>query len=182
MTAAKTNNTLGITFTDTNKCTFDVGLICDATMESGKYTSGPLVQTGTTCNYSTYQTSKDNCSVYSLNALWAFMSKYDWLWGICLIAIGIPLCLAGRKLFSVTLFLIGTLVTMTLILLLFYSTFLTDATEAWVGWVVLISSIILGLAGGFLLFKCQKLGAACIAGWGGFLGGLLLNTTCFSYA
>lgn len=110
------------------------------------------------------------------------MQEYSWLWGIILIAIGIPLCLLGRKLFSITLFLIGTLVTMTLILLLFYSTFLTDKTDAWIGWVVLISSIILGIAGGFLLYKCQKLGAACIAGWGGFMGGLLLNTLVFSYA
>jgi hypothetical protein len=91
--------------------------------------------------------------------------------------IGIPLCLLGRKMFSATLFLIGTLVTTTLILLIFYSTFLSDKTEAWVGWVVLSCSILLGLAGGFLLYKCQKLGAACIAGWGGFIGGLLINTT-----
>jgi hypothetical protein len=181
MTAAGTNNTLGITFTAADKCTFNVGLICDSTMAEGVTTSGPLVSTGG-CNYSTYQTSKTNCSIYSLNALWAFMKKYSWLWGTILIIIGLPLCFAGRKLFSVTLFLIGTLLTMTLILLLFYSTFLTDKTEAWIGWVVLISSIILGLAGGFLLFKCQRLGGACIAGWGGFMGGLLLNTTCFSYA
>jgi len=181
MTAAGTNNTLGITFTDANKCTFDVGLICDSTLETGNYTSGPLVQDGTSCNYSTYQKSKANCSIYSLNALWTFMQEYSWLWGAILMVIGVPLCLLGRKLFSLTLFLIGTLVTMTLILLLFYSTFLTDKTEAWIGWTVLVSSIILGLLGGFLLFKCQKLGAACIAGWGGFMAGLLINTTALSY-
>jgi hypothetical protein len=123
-----------------------------------------------------------NCSVYSLNALWAWMNTYSWLWGIILIVIGIPLCLFGRKLFSATLFLIGTLLTVTVILLLFYSTFLSDKTEAWIGWVVLSCSILLGLAGGYLLYKCQKLGAAVVAGWGGFMGGLLINTTCLNYA
>lgn len=28
-----------------------------------------------------------------------------------------------------------------------------------------------------MLYKCQRLGAACIAGWGGFMGGLLINNT-----
>ena len=77
-----------------------------------------------------------------------------WLWGAVLIIIGIPLCLLGRKLFNVTLFLIGTLLTTTLILLIFYGTFLSDNTEAWVGWTVLTCSILLGIAGGYLLYKC----------------------------
>ena len=70
------------------------------------------------------------------------------------IIIGLPLCVLGRKLFSATLFLIGTLMTMTLILLVFYSTFLRDDTEDWVGWVMVFGSIIVGLLGGFLLYKC----------------------------
>jgi len=92
--------------------------------------------------------------VYSLNALWTWMQKYSWLWGAVLIIIGIPLCLLGRKLFSATLFLIGTLLTTTLILLIFYGTFLSDNTEAWIGWTVLTCSILLGIAGGYLLYKC----------------------------
>jgi len=110
------------------------------------------------------------------------MQEYQWLWGAVMIGLGIPLCLLGRKLFSFTLFCVGTLVTMTLILLIFYSTFLKDSTEAWVGWTVLACSILIGLLGGFLLYKCQRLGASVIAGWGGFLCGILINTTCLSYA
>lgn len=82
------------------------------------------------------------------------MQKYSWLWGAVLILIGIPLCLLGRKLFNVTLFLVGTLIVTTLILLLFYGTFLDESTEAWIGWTVLVCSILLGLAGGYLLYKC----------------------------
>ena len=69
------------------------------------------------------------------------------------------------------------LVTVSFFLILFYTTFLDSSTAAWIGWTVLSCSILLGIAGGILLMKCQKLGAAVLGGWGGFLGGLLLNTT-----
>ena len=96
--------------------------------------------------------------------------------------IGLPFMFAGRKLFSCIVFVVGVLITVSLVMILFYSTFLDSNTEAWVFWVVLSCSILAGLAVGFVLFKCQKLGAACIAGWGGFLGGLILNTAILSYA
>lgn len=112
-----------------------------------------------------------------MNALWEFLGQYSWLWGAVFIVLGGFLCFLGRKLFSFTLFCIGTLITCAVILLVFYGTFLNDKTEAWVGWTVLSCSILLGLLGGFLLYKCQRLGACCIAGWGGFMGGLLINTT-----
>jgi len=118
-----------------------------------------------------------NCPVYSLNAFWQFIEDYKWFWGSALIIVGIPLCLFGRKLFAVTLFLIGTIITMTVFLLVFYSTFLKDDTAHWIGWVACSCTILAGLLGGFLLYKCQRLGACCIAGWGGFMGGVLINTT-----
>ena len=105
------------------------------------------------------------------------MQQYYWLWGAVLIVIGFFLALFGQKLFSVTLFIIGTMLTVVLVWLLFYSTFLSDSTEGWVGWVVLGCSILIGLAGGFLLYKCQRLGASIVGGWGGFLLGVVFNTT-----
>lgn len=118
-----------------------------------------------------------NCPVYSLNSLWAWLNKYYWLWGAILIVMGFFLGMFGQKLFSATLFIIGTLVTVSLIWLLFYSTFLSDSTEGWVGWVVLVCSILLGLVGGYVLYKCQRLGATIIGAWGGFLLGIVFNTT-----
>lgn len=72
-------------------------------------------------------------------------------------------------------------VTTIALLLLSYTTFLKDSTASWIGWVILVCSCILGLAGGFLLYKCQRLGAAILAGWGGFMAGILINTT-FAFA
>jgi len=175
---ADNSETLGLKFQGANNCSLEVGLICDSSMPTGAYNTTPvLLQNGTTCQYSTQMTSKNNCPVYSLNALWQWLQDYSYLWGAGLILIGFFLGMFGQKLFSATLFIIGTLVTVCLIWLLFYSTFLTSSTEEWVGWVVLACSIIVGLFGGYLLYKCQRLGAAVIGGWGGFLLGVVFNTT-----
>lgn len=64
-----------------------------------------------------------------------------------------------------------------IILLGFYSIFLTDNTEDWVGWTVLGCATIIGLIVGFIMFKFKKFGAAILGGWGGFMLGLLLNET-----
>lgn len=93
------------------------------------------------------------------------------------IILGFFLGLFGQKLFSATLFIIGTMVTVAAIWLLFYTTFLTDKTDAWIGWVVLISSLIVGLLGGYLLYKLQRVGAAVVGGFGGFICGILVYTT-----
>ena len=57
--------------------------------------------------------------------------------------------------------------TIAVLFILSYTTFLSDNTEAWVGWTVLGVSILLGILGGYLLYKCQRLGAAALGGWGG---------------
>lgn len=124
-------------------------------MADAAYTTSTLKSlNGSTCMFETTMTSKLACPVYSLNSLWEWMNEYYWLWGAILIFIGFFLGLFGQKLFSVTLFLIGTIVTVAFVWLLFYSTFLSDATEGWVAWVVLGCSILIGLLGGFLLYKC----------------------------
>jgi len=136
-----------------------------------------LVNLDGLCAFETTMTSKNACPVYSLNALWAWLQDYYWLWGVVMIISGIFLAFLGQKLFSVTLFFIGMVVTIALVWVIFYSTFLTDSTEDWVAWVVLGCSTVLGLFGGFLLYKLQRLGATVIGGWGGFLLGVVFNTT-----
>jgi zinc transporter ZupT len=61
------------------------------------------------------------------------------------------------------------------ILLIFYTTFLKDSTQNWVGWTVLGCSILIGLIAGFFMMKLERVGAAILAGWGGFLLGVMLN-------
>ena len=122
-------------------------------------------------------TGKNACSLWSLNAFFTFIEQYNWLFAIILMCIGLPFCFMGRKFFSCIVFVVGIMVTVAVVMILFYSTFLDSNTEYWVFWLVLTLSILGGAAVGFVLFQCQKLGAAVIAGWGGFLGGLIINTT-----
>lgn len=42
------------------------------------------------------------------------------------------------------------------------------------GWVIVGASVVVGLAVGFLFIKYKKLGAFCLASWGGFSLGLLM--------
>lgn len=112
-----------------------------------------------------------------MNALWQFIEDYTWIWTALFIGIGVFLCFLGRWLFKATIFVVAATLTVFAILLLFYATFLEDTTEAWVGWTVLVCSILIGLVVGFFVMKLERLGAALIAGWGGFLGGMLLNET-----
>lgn len=88
---------------------------------------------------------------------------------------GIFLGFFGRKLFKAAIFMVTTVFVVFGILLLFYTTFLDDTTEVWVGWTVLACSILIGLVAGFFMMKLERIGAALLAAWGGFLLGMLLN-------
>lgn len=120
-------------------------------------------------------TSSNVCSKFDLNALWQFLDDYSYIWGVLFIVGGIFLCFFGRKLFKGAVFMVSALLTVFAILLLFYTTFLKDTTETWVGWTVLACSILIGLVVGFFMMKLERLGAALLAGWGGFLLGFMIN-------
>jgi hypothetical protein len=154
---------------------FTVSMICT---DDETTVVGPLAAVGTeTTQFTTTMTGPDACSLWSLNAFFTFIQDYKWLFAIILMCIGLPFIFMGRKFFSCIVFVVGIMVTVSVVMILFYSTFLDSNTEYWVFWLVLTLSILGGCAVGFVLFKCQKLGAAVIAGWGGFLGGLIINTT-----
>ena len=123
---------------------------------------------------------KVGCKNGSLSALWDWLNSNSWAMFVILAVPGIVICLFGRKLFRPVLFLAGLFLTVCLVLLIFYSTFLKSTTKQWVGWVVLGCSFILGILVGVLFAKCAKVGAFVLAGWGGFCVSLLIYN-CFLY-
>lgn len=125
--------------------------------------------------YQTEQSSKMGCPIFTANALIQWMEQYKFIVGPVFIGLGFFFALLGFKLFQVTLFMILTLVVTFLCMFLCYTTFLDDNTASWVGWTVLGVSIVLGLLGGWLMMKLEKPAAAILAGWGGFMIGMLLN-------
>ena len=117
------------------------------------------------------------CPLFTFNALSQFIQKFKYLFGTIFILIGLFLAFLGRKLFSAAIFIVAAIVVTGLILIVFYSTFLSDNTHSWVTWLVISLSILLGLGAGYLIIKVEKLGGALLAGWGGFVLGVVLNTT-----
>ena len=94
--------------------------------------------------------------------------------------IGLVITFFGRTLFKPVLFITGMLLSVSLVWLIFYSTFLSSKTEQWVGWVVLGCSLLLGLIIGVIFIKIVKLGAFCVGAWGGFALGILIYNS-FGY-
>ncbi len=59
-------------------------------------------------------------------------------------------------------------------MLICYSTFARNYTKQWVGWLILACSIGVGVVVGFIFVKNRKVGAFCLATWGGFSLGILM--------
>lgn len=88
--------------------------------------------------------------------------------------VGFTLCFFGRALLRPTLFITGVILSAFIIIYVFYTTFLKNNMEPWVGWAVLGGSIVVGLIIGYIFQKFAKVGAFCLAAWGGYAVGLLL--------
>jgi Domain of unknown function (DUF4203) len=94
------------------------------------------------------------------------------------IILGTFITFFGLRLYKPIFFIAGTLITIGVILLLFYGTFLKSTTESWVPWVVLASSLLVGLLVGFIVMKLSRsVGAFILAFIGGYVLGLLLWNT-----
>jgi len=111
------------------------------------------------------------------NAFWTWLNNNKVVMCIVFMLVGIIVGLLGRKLFSVIVFLAAVFVSIGLVMVISYATFLKDNHETWVGWVTLSVGAILGLLLGWLFVKIIKLGAFAVAAFGGFQLGLFLYET-----
>jgi hypothetical protein len=118
--------------------------------------------------------NKTGCKKGSLSALWQWFSDNKWVMFSVFLIVGFLICFLGRTLFRPVIFIAGVLLSVSLIWIIFYSTFLNENSKGWVGWVVLAGAILFGLIIGCLLIKFVKIGAFVLAAWGGYALGLLL--------
>lgn len=117
---------------------------------------------------------KTGCKIGKLSALWEWFNNNKWVMFVTFVITGSIVCFLGRTLFKPVLFIAGVLLSVSLIWIIFYSTFLNENTKTWVGWVVLASAIIFGLIIGCLFVKLVKLGVFILSAWGGFAFSLLI--------
>ena len=89
--------------------------------------------------------------------------------------IGVALVLFGRKLIKPAVFFAGLITCTLFACLLFYSVYFTKTSQVEDFWFFLGGGILTGIIVGILLSCFVKLGAAILAGWGGFCIGLILN-------
>ena len=118
--------------------------------------------------------STTGCKDGQLSAIWNFFDSNKWAMFVFFVVLGVTICFFGRSLFKPVLFLTGIIMATSLIMFLFYSTFLKSNTKAYVGWIVMACSVLAGLLLGWLFVKVVRLGAFCLAAWGGFSVGLLI--------
>jgi len=163
-----------ICLANTNKyLTLSIDIVCDKNATED-YPQGTLIETNDPCLTKVQMVSKHGCHVASINAIWSFLNKYIGLWGAMLIGLGIVLSLFGRKLFKPTICVTGTLAFAFCSLFFFYSVFFNTNTQTYIGWVVLIISLLVGSVVGILLAKVSRAGVAVLAGWGGLCLGLIM--------
>lgn len=118
--------------------------------------------------------SKYGCYKFTMNSFFKWIHKNSYLFGALLIIMGITVGVFGKKLFKPTICIIGTFAFLVISMLFVFSVFFNRDTETWVGWVVFSVCLLLGCFVGLVLAKLSKLGVAILAGWGGFLLGLIL--------
>lgn len=118
--------------------------------------------------------TQSGCFVFSTNFIASWISSQRYIWGAVLIAIGIVVGLFGKPLFKPTICIISTIVIMFILSVLCASIFFTRATPTWAGWVVFGVSLVIGMLGGLILAKLTRLGVGVLAGWGGFLLGVMM--------
>ena len=160
-----------------DQCGLTVVMDCNDQTEIPEISSPYVLDPANPCQYTVIFTSRDVCPRFSTNALWIFLNKWKDVWGVVYMVAGLFLCLVGRKLFQIAIFLITSLATCILIMMAFYTLFFKDDDEDYIGWIVLVCAGVIGIIVGILMTKFQRLGAALLAGWGGFTLGLLVNET-----
>lgn len=163
------------------KWKFSVDVVCtdqDWGIYSFVYTGG----NDATCHIKSEFQSKIGCAIVSFNAIWEFFAENKVIFGIVLIGVGLFLNIAGYRIFIVTLFLTGVIVTVSGIMILSYLAFVKEDAKAFVGWILLACSVILGIFVGWVLAKYRRFGVFFICCIGGACLGLLLNNAVMRYA
>ena len=114
------------------------------------------------------------CRVDHISALWSWFDQNKWPMFMLFSVVGIIMCFLGNRFLQPILFITGVAEASFLLMLICYTTFARDHTEVWIGWVILVVSLGIGLGIGYLFIKYQRLGAFALAAWGGFSIGLLV--------
>jgi len=160
------------------QASFTINLYCNDTMALDELAYNGLVRGGD-CNPQVDMVSGAACARLSVSQLWEYLDDYAEYFGAFAIVAGVLLVFAGRKMLKPALFFAGFISSILLSFLLFYTVYLDKTSQIEDFWFFLGGGALVGIAVGLLLACFTKLGAAVLAGWGGFCAGLILNESIF---
>jgi hypothetical protein len=104
-----------------------------------------------------------------------FLKQYAFFIGAVFIIFGLFLTFLGNKMLTITIFLVTTIVSITLVFLLFFGFILPGGANPAIVWVVLAISLVIGFVCGYLMTKYKKtLIGFTLGAYLGYLAGILL--------
>lgn len=155
---------------------FTVNVYCDPQEDEIDYI--PIAR-GDVCSPYVNIISKYGCSTLSVSEIWGYIAEYEDYFGIFAIVSGFLLCFFGHWLIKPSICFAGFLSTIAVSCFIFYAVYLNDTSNLADFWYFLGGGAIAGILVGLLLAYVVKVGAAVLAGWGGFCAALILNETLF---
>lgn len=131
---------------------------------------------GDVCNpYVEIYSSIGGCDLLSNSIIWEYIDMGKPYFGFAAIGAGVMLAFFGLRLIKPSVCIGGFLTCVMAALLVFYAVYATSIDELATFYYWMGGGAIVGIVVGCLLAYCVKVGAAILAGWGGFALGLILN-------
>jgi hypothetical protein len=103
------------------------------------------------------------------------VQEYRVLVSTFVIVLGLFVAFFGTVFSNVIVFLVGSLATTALLLVILYSLILGPKVKSWLAWLIVSLSILVGLGFGFLLTKAERFYSVFMSACAGFLIGVLLD-------
>lgn len=131
---------------------------------------------GDVCHpYIEMTSSLGGCDIFANSIIWEYLDQAKPYFGFAAIGAGVMLAFFGFRLIKPSICLAGFLTCTVAALLVFYAVYITSVDELATFYYWMGGGAVVGIIVGCLLAYCVKVGAAILAGWGGFALGLILN-------
>ena len=128
------------------------------------------------CNLNIMAKSKNGCILSNYYAVGAFMRHYKWIFFIVGLVIGLFLTFLGSKIYIITLILTAVIATIGGIFAFLFLVIGLHQIPDWAMWLILVLSILISIAVGYLFYKMNKVFIGVLGGLTGYLVGLLVYT------
>lgn len=131
---------------------------------------------GDVCNpFVEITSSVGSCDLFSNSIIWEYLAYAEPYLGAIAIVGGVILTFFGFKLLKPSICFAGFLTATAASLLVFYAVYSTSIDELSTFYYWMAGGAVIGLILGLFLAYFVRVGAAILAGWGGFMIGLILN-------